>query len=61
MPGWISVSHDKLGSCFIYQQAGEASCAMACIAMVINRIDGSKPTERAIMNILGNARLGKDV
>jgi len=34
---------------YIMQQKGIASCGIACVAMVINRVRKSMPTERAIM------------
>jgi hypothetical protein len=37
-------------------QAYTDSCAIACIAMAVNRIDGSHPTERAVMNCVTNNR-----
>ena len=33
----------------IMQRKGIASCGIACVAMVINRVRKSRPTERAIM------------
>ena len=50
--GWQSIQLAGQTRMICYQKF-ESSCALACAAMAINRFDGSQPTERAIMNILG--------
>lgn len=39
----------------VYFQAFTDSCAIACVAMAVHRVTGSRPTERAIMNAVPDA------
>ena len=56
MPGWASSSLTQPAvTREVYFQAFTDSCAIACVAMAIHRVTGSRPTERAIMNAVPDA------
>jgi hypothetical protein len=42
----------------VYFQTHTDSCAIACVAMAVNRVTGSRPTERAIMNAVTHSADG---
>lgn len=50
MPGWQTPAPtDSSGTEHpLYMQSEEMSCALACVAMVICRVEGSRPTESAL-------------
>jgi predicted double-glycine peptidase len=51
---WRTYNLDGRALNVLHQQFTDG-CALACVAMVVNRRDGSRPTERAVMNVLGTS------
>jgi hypothetical protein len=54
MPGWVTTT----GNTDCYIQEASWNCALACIAMVLNRMGHGHPTTRAIADT--SRRLGGD-
>jgi hypothetical protein len=52
--GWVNETRQGVTR-DIYYQTHTDSCAIACVAMAVNRRSGSRPTERAIMNAIPDA------
>jgi hypothetical protein len=53
MADWQAYNVDGRALDVLHQQFFDG-CALACVAMAVNRRDGSRPTERAVMNVLGS-------
>ena len=51
--GWKTYEVDGRRLDVLHQKSSDG-CGLACVAMVVNRCDGSHPTERAVMHVVNS-------